>query len=170
LTKPIDPEELTDFIGDAISDSMDMDWSASIGAKAVVRDMAKEGWVVVDTIFVPGAFACEVCDFRLTASFLNARDGSVTANNEHDEDCPNCSVPMTRVTWEQEARDAFKTAESQMNRAIEAETQLKVAKKHLDHMAAFIGQCNRGQFNGCYSFESLGEDMPAINAAIGGAA
>lgn len=48
--------------------------------------------------------------------------------------------------------------------------QLKIAKRHLDGMAAFIGKANRGEFSGCYQLEALGEDMPAINAAIGGAA
>lgn len=46
--------------------------------------------------------------------------------------------------------------------------QLKNAKRHLEHMAAFISKEYKG-----YSFESLGEDMPGIDAAIakaGGAA
>ena len=105
MTKAIDPEELTDFIGDAISDSMDMDWTATIGAKAVVRAFEDQRWSVLPAEQVATLIA-----------------------------------------------------------------QLKVAKGHLEHMAAFIGKANRGEFSGCYQLESLGEDMPAINAAIGGAA
>ena len=170
MTKAIDRDELTDFLDDAISDSIDMDWTGSIGARAVVDALAKEGWTVVDTIFVPGVFGCEKCGFRLAKSFLNARDGSVTVKDTCDDDCPNCAIPMTRITWEQDARDAYQTAESQMNRAIEAERLLKTAKGHIEHMAAFIGKANRGEFTGCYQLEALGEDMPAITAAIGGAA
>lgn len=39
--------------------------------------------------------------------------------------------------------------------------QLKIAKGHIEHMAAFIGKQQAG-----YSFEGLGEDMPGIEAAI----
>lgn len=38
---------------------------------------------------------------------------------------------------------------------------LQAAERHIEHMAAWIGQQNAG-----YSFESLGEDMPGIRAAI----
>ena len=38
---------------------------------------------------------------------------------------------------------------------------LKTAILHLEHMAAWIGRQNAG-----YSFESLGEDMPGIKAAL----
>lgn len=38
---------------------------------------------------------------------------------------------------------------------------LKIAVIHIEHMAAFIGGKGLG-----YSFESLGEDMPSIRAAI----
>ena len=170
MTKAIDRDELTDFLDDAISDSIDMDWTGSIGARAVVDALAKEGWTVVDTIFVPGVFGCDKCGFRLAKSFLNPNSGAVTVNDTCDDDCNNCGIPLTRITWDQEAHSAYDTAGSQMNRAIEAERQLKIAKTHLEHMAAFIGKANRGEFTGCYQLESLGEDMPAITAAIGGAA
>lgn len=74
-------------------------------------------------IFVRGVFGCSKCGFRLTKSNLNARDGSVTVNDECEDDCPNCAIPMTRVTWEEDAHDAYKTAESQMNRALKAERE-----------------------------------------------
>lgn len=38
----MDREELTDLISDAISDSIDMDWTASIGARYVVDALVKE--------------------------------------------------------------------------------------------------------------------------------
>src|SRR5689334_11365435 len=45
---------------------------------------------------------------------------------------------------------------------------LKLAVKHIEHMAAWITERNqnaRSQY-GTYSFESLGEDMPGIRAAL----
>lgn len=74
-------------------------------------------------IFVPGAFACPKCAFRLTKSNLNASDGSVTVNDECDDDCPNCEIPLTRVTWRDDARDAYGTAEVQMERALKTERE-----------------------------------------------
>ncbi len=69
----------------------------------------------------------------------------------------------------------FRLPEHEANTALIARApdllaQLKVAKRHLDDMAAFIGKANRGEFSGCYSFEGMEEDMPAIRAAIGGGA
>lgn len=43
----IDREELTDDICDAITDSIDMDWTGSDGAKAVVAMFEHRGWAVV---------------------------------------------------------------------------------------------------------------------------
>lgn len=40
-------------------------------------------------------------------------------------------------------------------------TALKLAIEHIEHMAAFIGPLKAG-----YSFESLGEDMPGLKAAL----
>lgn len=42
---------------------------------------------------------------------------------------------------------------------------LKCAIEHIEHMAAWIGERREG-----YSFESLGEDMPGIKAALGSSA
>lgn len=116
---------------------------------------------------VPGVLTCAMCSFRLVKTTLNVATGSAYANNEPDQ-CPNCRVPMWRVSWEAEAKEAYSVAESQMERALSAEkardrlaTALKSAVAHLEHMAAWIGRDNRG-----YSFEALGEDMPDIRAAL----
>lgn len=39
--------------------------------------------------------------------------------------------------------------------------ELRTAVQHIEHMGAWIGKQNAG-----YSFESLGEDMPGMRAAI----
>lgn len=52
---------------------------------------------------------------------------------------------------------------AQIDAAIADQRQaLKTAIGHLDHMAAWITAQKAG-----YSFESLGEDMPGIRAAMG---
>ena len=48
-----------------------------------------------------------------------------------------------------------------MAAAPELLTELQVAVRHIEHMAAWISKKNAG-----YSFEGLGEDMPGIRAAI----
>ena len=42
-----------------------------------------------------------------------------------------------------------------------AQTALKLAINHIDHMAAFISALNAG-----YSFEALGEDMATIKEGL----
>lgn len=44
--------------------------------------------------------------------------------------------------------------------------QLRIAVGHIDHMAAWISRINAGEARGTYSFESLGEDIEDIRAAI----
>lgn len=71
--------------------------------------------------YCPGILRCAKCDFRLTKTVLTP--AGAFANTEPDT-CPNCNVPMWLVTWKDEAHDAYKTAESQMKRALEAERAL----------------------------------------------
>lgn len=47
VVEVLDREELTVLISDAISDSIDMDWTASIGARHVVDALVKEGIVAL---------------------------------------------------------------------------------------------------------------------------
>jgi hypothetical protein len=81
-------------------------------------------------VYCPGTLRCAKCDFRLVKTTLNVSDGNAYANNEPDQ-CPNCDVPMWRVTWEGEARDAYKVAESQMDRALAAEASLAASTNSL---------------------------------------
>ena len=72
-------------------------------------------------IYCPGVLRCAKCDFRLIKTKLTPTGAFA---NEEPDSCPNCNVPMWRVTWKDEAHDAYKTAESQMDRALEAERKL----------------------------------------------
>ena len=38
-----DPQEVEDFLSDAITDSMDMDWNGQCGAMSIMAAMAAEG-------------------------------------------------------------------------------------------------------------------------------
>lgn len=42
-----DPQDIEDLIEQSIADSMDMDWTARTGARAVIRDLALEGFKIV---------------------------------------------------------------------------------------------------------------------------
>jgi hypothetical protein len=44
---PNDPQELEDFLADAIDDTMDMDWTGRVGAKGVIRALNDEGLMIV---------------------------------------------------------------------------------------------------------------------------
>lgn len=94
-------------------------------AQALAREFKR----MQDLIYCPGVLRCAKCDFRLIKTTLCIRDGNAYANNDPDT-CPNCNVPMWRVTWEDEAKDAYKTTESQMDRAIEAERSLAALQSH----------------------------------------
>jgi len=75
---------------------------------------------------VPGVLKCAKCDFRLIKTTLTP--SGAYANDEPDT-CPNCSVPMWNVTWKDEAHQAYKVAESQMERALEAERKLEARRE-----------------------------------------
>lgn len=71
-------------------------------------------------VHVPGVWRCAKCNFRLIQSTLNARDGTVTARDAVGDKCPNCDVPMWRVTWREEAEDLMRTEEQTWERGLEA--------------------------------------------------
>lgn len=75
-------------------------------------------------LYVPGQWMCPKCGFMQGKSFIGANTGNVWANLEvHDEPCPNDGAKMERLTWEQHARDAVRTAMTQLDRALAAEKE-----------------------------------------------
>ncbi|ANM12090.1 hypothetical protein [Rhizobium sp. N324] len=77
--------------------------------------------------FVPGAWRCPKCNFRLLQSNLNAADGTVTARDTPGDKCPNCAAPLWRVSWKDEAQENLSIAENQLERALAAERKLAEA-------------------------------------------
>jgi hypothetical protein len=73
-------------------------------------------------ILAPGVMHCARCKFKLIRNTLNMGSGTVTAGDSKTEPCPNGCGPLWPVTWEQEARDAYQTAEDMFNRLQAAET------------------------------------------------
>lgn len=81
--------------------------------------------------YVPGVYRCAKCNFRLIQSNLNSADGTVTARDTPGEACPNCDTPLWRVTWKDEANEAYGVAENQLERALEAESKIRDLQKQL---------------------------------------
>lgn len=72
--------------------------------------------------YVPGMWECPKCHFTLVRSFLNARDGTVSANDSlNDSNCPNDGTPMERVTWKSFAKEMERRAEELVRRVQELE-------------------------------------------------
>lgn len=75
-------------------------FSAVVGAKQVHGPDCN---APTEDKYVPGTWRCAKCNFFLNQRNLNANDGSVTARDQPGEPCPNCNVPLWRVTWKEEA-------------------------------------------------------------------
>lgn len=60
-------------------------------------DQAKAVEELRSQVYAPGLLRCAKCKFVLLSKNLNMGDGTVTANNSPTK-CPNCDVPMWRVT------------------------------------------------------------------------
>lgn len=72
-------------------------------------------------IYVPGVWRCPKCRFRLIQANLNTHDGTVTARDNPGDRCPNCSGPLWRVTWKDEAEENLDIGIQQVSRAVAAE-------------------------------------------------
>lgn len=89
-------------------------------------------------VHVPGMWRCAKCQFVLVQSNLNAVDGAVTARDHAGDRCPNCDVPLWRVTWREHAKEMAERAEELINRTQELEGALRewLAAKELSRKAA----------------------------------
>lgn len=73
---------------------------------------------------VPGKVHCSKCGFTLQRVNLYVNSGTTGAGGEETEPCPNDGTPLLPVTWEQEARDAWKVNEQFFDRMHLAELRL----------------------------------------------
>jgi len=108
----------------------DDEWRAALATPASdvvavdvddAQALAREFKRMQGLIYCPGVLRCAKCDFRLIKTTLTPAGAFA---NEEPDSCPNCNVPMWRVTWQDEAHEAYRVAESQMERALGAEKKL----------------------------------------------
>lgn len=83
-------------------------------------------------IYVPGVWCCAKCQFTLMQSNLNAADGSVTARDQPGDKCPNCDVPLWRVTWQQQAKEMGERAEQEILRFRKAEEVIRALEAQIN--------------------------------------
>lgn len=62
-------------------------------------------------LIVPGSMKCAKCSFGLMRVNLYVRNGTTGPGDNATEPCPNGCGPLWPETWEQAARDAWKSAE-----------------------------------------------------------
>ncbi len=82
-------------------------------------------------VYVPGLWKCAKCNFQLIQSSLNAHTGAIGVRDEAGERCPNCDVPLWRVSERDTSNELFKRCNEQMDRAEKAETELEVVRVEL---------------------------------------
>jgi hypothetical protein len=61
-------------------------------------ELQREIAMLQSKVYVPGLWRCAKCEFQLIQANLNAGDGSVTARDQAGDKCPNCDVPLWRVS------------------------------------------------------------------------
>jgi len=118
---------------------------------------------------VPGVFACPKCKFRLIKQTLYVRSGTVGDDDTPGDPCPNCGTNLWRVSWQDEAKQAYEVAESQMNRALAAEAD---AARLREALQPFADAAKRDNPDGptrpilpiCRAFEASILDMCATLA------
>jgi hypothetical protein len=76
---------------------------------------------VSDEKYVQGTWRCAKCKFELVQRTLNVCDGSITGRDTPGDKCPNCNVPLWRVTWKEQACEAMKRLETAWMRVSELE-------------------------------------------------
>lgn len=90
-------------------------------------------------LYVPGRLRCTKCRYKLTELVMSAATGEIGVSAKGvppPEPCPNDGAPMRPVSWEEEAREAWLTAEEVFDRTFKAEELLKRVRSVLDPGAA----------------------------------
>lgn len=114
-----------------------------------------------DLVYVPGLWRCPKCKFELQQMSLNAQDGTVTARDAPGEKCPNCHVPMWRVS----ERDARQEAQRSCNEMWE-----NGRRAALNHVADFMmsdaeTSCSWYELSEIIRNDRMG-DVPTLSEAM----
>jgi hypothetical protein len=91
--------------------------------RARVAELEGENERLAKLVYVPGLRKCAKCGFVLVTSNLHAHTGAVTANDKAGT-CPNCNVPLWRVTERDAGNDMVDRATEQVARAVAAEKRV----------------------------------------------
>lgn len=75
-------------------------------------------------VYVPGLWRCAKCNFALHQRTLSAGDGTVMARDEPGEKCPNCDVPLWRVTERDASNEMIDRADEEITAREAAEARL----------------------------------------------
>lgn len=86
-------------------------------------------------VHVPGSWRCAKCGFRLQQMNLNAQDGTVTSRDQAGDVCPNDGAPLWRVTWKDDAVEAF----DQIQALIDENARLREANGILEDALQEVG-------------------------------
>ena len=91
-------------------------------------------------VYVPGSWHCPKCKFTLLQSNLNAQDGTVTARDTPGDKCPNCTGPLWRCSWKNDAFEMQERAVEQMDRAKAAEARATRLQQERDEAVAALNR------------------------------
>lgn len=77
-------------------------------------------------LYLPGSFVCRRCHFLLEKRTISASTGQIGVRKagEAIEPCPNCAIPLERMTWK-EAYEAIAEQAGEINIALVESVQLQ---------------------------------------------
>jgi rubrerythrin len=105
-------------------------------AETVRADAAEAGEAERDRlaalVYVPGRWRCAKCNFGLQQFKIRACDGAIGENDKTGEKCPNCDVPLWRVTEREAGNEISERAKEYLKLAVSAEGALAKAREALD--------------------------------------
>jgi len=97
-----------------------------------VADLEREVERLTNLVYVPGLWRCPKCKFNLVQGSINAIDGTMTVRDEPGDRCPNCDVPLRRVTERDSGNDMVDRATERLARALAAEARAEKTERERD--------------------------------------
>ena len=135
-------------------EAIEIDWTQGVGenfqrvksAALIALEAAnRRADEAAAKVFCPGTWRCPKCEFVLLQRNLNALDGSVTARDEAGDKCPNCNNTLWRVSWEQEAREAYGVVERYFDEKQAAVAELTALRAQVAELDAAL-ELRRGEY------------------------
>lgn len=91
-------------------------------------------------LYLPGSFVCRKCHFLLEKRTISASTGQIGIRKcgEPIEPCPNCAIPLERMTWK-EAYEALAEQAGEVNIALVESVRLQ------SHYASILNGWDGGE-------------------------